>query len=251
MGAPADNSDKAAPELIEFVQFYALRQDPVTLMIESASRQRGWVAVHEGDVVRAWTAGGLRGVEAFIEIISWNQPSIAQLSTGEIDDHNVELPLAQLLLETYWKVQDWESSDPEQEAHLPVGLDEDTAVSEVDVGPPDGVTKTVLNTAQGLSQVTGFVAVALISTENGALVDKLGRRSKLDVPTWLSSVAIAQAGDDEAQKALFLSEDFIDVLLPPVGETYISYFIRVDRKLTNLGLLEVALSGVLKAIEEA
>lgn len=238
-------SDKTPPALVELIQFYALRQDPLTLTIESKSCQRGWIAVLDGDVVKAWTAGGKQSIEAFVEIVSWDGPSVVQKETVEVDDFNIDLPLPQLLLETFWKAQEHEPTDPRQE-RIPTGLEEDTVAGSTEFGPPDGVTKAVLETAQWFSEVTGFVAVALISAVSGAHVETLGKRSLLTIEPWFSALVIGVSDDDTFEQAVFLNEQFIDVLLPPFNDEQICYLLRMDRSLTNRGLVEVALQTARK-----
>lgn len=236
----------AAPELVELIQFYALRQDGLTLTIESASRQRGWIALEEGEVIHATTAGGKEGVDAFVEIISWQRPNIVQLERAIHEESNVELPLPQLLLDSYWMALDHEPSDPMQaplsESH---GLEEDTVAGDSNFRPPDGVTKCVIQTAQKISEMTGFVAVALISSETMECAEILGDRARLAVPDWIYHVVAAQIADDEFEQALFMGEQYLDVLLPPIEGGTIAYLLRVNRRVINRGQLQVQLRSIL------
>ncbi len=250
----ADHDPADAPELIDLVQFYALRMDPLTLNVESATHQKGWIAVADGDVVGAWTASGIKGVEAFVEIVSWDRTRVSGLNREAFDERNIDLPMSQLLMETYWAAQDHTPSEPPASDPFVAGdpftvfdseergLDEDTVSKALDevLSPPDGVTKEVLECAQKLSELDGFIAVAFFD-ERGEIIETLGKRSRLEVPDWLSLVVESRAADPRSLQCEFMSFDHLDVLLPPVGESSISFLLRLDRNRCNRGLVAVAL----------
>jgi hypothetical protein len=249
-GAAVEKASKiedAQPDIVQLIQLHALRHDPVTLTIESAKHQMGWLCLDRGDVVRATTAGGKSGFEAFVEIISWEEPSVANVHREVVDTPNIALPLPKLLIEAFWEAQCHVSDDPSCD-DLPPGLEEDTVTGKSEFGPPDGVTKTVIETAQRLSRMKGFVAVSLICAPTGALIETLGDRSQMTMPDWLGCISRAQREDPELEHAVFTTGKFIDILCRPVGDTDVSYFLRMDRTLTNRGLLEV---GLRQAREQA
>lgn len=238
MGTQVNSPNAAPPELVELIQFYALRQEPLTLTIESASRQRGWISVVDGDVCRAATSGGKRGVDAFVEIVSWTRPSIVELDAGHHDDVNINVPLPQLLLDTYWRSQEHQPTDPVAEADEPTGLEEITAVGDVEYGPPDGVTREVIEVVRRLTEVSGFIAVVLLACDTGEPVEVFGRHRKIDVPPWLEDMV--RSRDESVEQLTMLREDYIDLVMPPIAEETPCYFLRVDRRVTNRALLEVA-----------
>lgn len=246
MNGPLQKDERNdSPDLSELLQFFALRQDPLELTIESSSCQRGWIVVSEGNIVRAETAGGKLGFEAFVEILSWDQPQVVEVLSTIVDDQNIERALPQLLLETFWESREHEPTDPPQPP-LPMGLEEDTVSREDKIGPPDGVTKEVLELAQWMSELKGFVALALICPESGAVLDTFGKRKLLDVPEWCLMAAQALSRDECFEKHVSVYEDYIDVILPPFEFAPIAYFLRMNRTLTNQGLVDAALKSMPK-----
>lgn len=231
---------KEEPDIVQMLQLHALRLDPVTLTIESDYKQLGWVCLDHGNVTRATTASGKSGFDAFVEIISWDNAHVSKLDRDSLDTPNLDLPLPRLLIEAFWEAQEHVCDEPPCDS-IPEGLEEETVTGKSEYGPPDGVTKAVIETAQRLSLIKGFVAVSLIYAPTGDLIETLGDRTQLDLPAWVSAIVIAQRENPDLQQAVFTTSKYLDVLMSPIGDTEVSYFIRMDRATTNRGRLEIGL----------
>lgn len=235
-----DSKAPEQPDLIQLIQVHALRHEPVRLTIESNQGQVGWLCVHRGDVTHAHTAGGKDGFYAFVEIITWTGPQITLIERHEPDERNIDMPMPKLLLEAFWEAENHESDDPPMEV-LPTGLEEETVSGDSEFGPPDGVTKAVIETAQLMSRIKGFVGISLLRAESAELVDTLGDRTKMTCPTWVRCIVRDAEQSAQLDNAIFTSTEFIDILIRPISDSDVMFFLRMDRASTNRGLLEVGL----------
>ena len=117
--------------LADFLQLYALNDDPSILMLQSPRGERGLIGLADGKVIHA-EVGNLVGEEAFQHIMCWPRGELSRRIIRRANIETIDEELSFLLMTAYDAAMAQQALEPDSEALLATtGLEDRTLVSDM------------------------------------------------------------------------------------------------------------------------
>lgn len=259
--APSAFSGAIAVSMLgEVVQLYGLANRTGALRIDSPAGV-GEISFDSGRVVDA-NAPGLRGVDAFNHILSWNSGHFSW-SVVPPREHTIHQGLSELLLEAY------RLRDESDAGRTTVDLDDvDARFAELELSDASSantaaavvapISDNVRDNLGRLERAEGFLSAALIDMDKNACLAAVdtGHASQLEALV-SGHVDLVQAKRRTIEK-LNLEDDLEDIVIS-LGREYhlvrlvrrqprLFFFLTLDRARANLAMARYLLSDVEKDI---
>lgn len=263
--------------LADFVQLYALNDDPSILMLQSPRGERGVIGLADGRVIHA-ELGDMAGEEAFFHIMCWPRGELSRRIIRRPNFETIDQELSSLLMSAYEAAMHRLENDSEEilpqgelegrtDAMAPSGLHGQTKHASLEMSDYESLRTTLgegnasyknymrlvwgETLRNGLKQIEGLVSYQVldIHTENRSLFST-GLDQRTRALSDLLIPALKQASMLEEKIELYLShgESYHAMVTLPTGNHLIHALF--SRRESTPAMLQFKLKQVLDKLPQ-